>query len=539
MDHRTDQIHRRFQNPRVLKQRPTPQPANSVLMVTASTSQNHPQRWLGPRATTYSEERRRESGFSRAGRADPAGAPRRIPPPAGTLKQLLIIMLLLMAGIEANPGPRKLPQWPCGVCTQDAPHTCIQCIDCLTWTHFACAQLDPNNLPHTWTCKDCTAQASAPTDSALKILQFNCNGTRGKLDEITHDMKTKNCRVAALQETFLTAKSNLKCDPDFKLIRKDRMKNKGGGVAFLVHHSLQYRNLDCTVSDEHTEAQGIAAIKGDEKVHLYNVYIPPVSSCSSGFRPQLDELFDSRHAIIMGDFNAHHSTWRSALAEDTRGQLLADTLDSKTCVVLNGDEPTRAASNGTLSSPDITIASASLATSANWSTETALNSDHKPIIMELQIQEPTVNSERRKYVNFAKADWDGFKSFMEDSIQNLPQGDLLQSERAFRNKMQKAARKFIPNGRIPTVQPGFPTAAAKLADERNKLRAQNPTAPQINEMNKKIRHLVEEHRREKWRASGKMRPKKRGQASLEHDQDALWQCEEDRITGHHLREASI
>ena len=216
-------------------------------------------------------------------------------------------------------------------------------------------------------------------------------------------MKTKNCRVAALQETFLTAKSNLKCDPDFTLIRKDRMKNKGGGVAFLVHHSLQYRNLDCTVSDKHTEAQGIA-IKGDEEVHLYNVYILPVSSCSSGFRPQLDELFDSRHAIIMGEFNAHHSTWRSALAEDTRGQLLADTLDSKTCVVLNGDEPTRAASNGILSSPDITIASASLATTANWSTETALNSDHKPIIVELQIQEPTVNSERRKYVNFAKAD---------------------------------------------------------------------------------------------------------------------------------------
>ena len=66
------------------------------------------------------------------------------------------------------------------------------------------------------------------------------------------------------------------------------------------------------------------------------------------------------------------------------------------------------------------------------------------------------------------------------------------------NKMQKAARKFIPNGRIPTVQPGFPTAAAKLADERNKLRAQNPAAPQINEMNKEICDLVEEYHREKW-----------------------------------------
>ena len=155
----------------------------------------------------------------------------------------------------------------------------------------------------------------------------------------------------------------------------------------------------------------------------------------------------------MRDVNAHRSTWRSALVEDTRGQLLADTLDSKTCVVLNGDEPTRAASNGRLSSPDITIASASFQTTANWSTETSLNSDHKPIIVELQIQEPNVNSERRKYVNFAKADWDGFKSFMQDSIQYLPQGDLLQSERAFRNKMQKAARKFIPKGRIPTEEP--------------------------------------------------------------------------------------
>ena len=352
----------------------------------------------------------------------------------------------------------------------DAPHTCIQCIDCLTWTHFACAQLDPNNFPHTWTCKDCTAQATAPTKSAMRILQFNCNGIQGKLDEITHYMKTKNCRVAVLQETFLTAKSNLKCDPDFTLIRKDRMKKKGGGVAFLVHHSLQYRHLDCTVSDEHTEAQGIA-IKGDKEVHLYNVYIPPVSGCSRGFRPQLDELFDSRHAIIMGDFKAHHSTWRSALAEDTTGQLLADTLDSNTCVVHNGDEPTRAASNGTLSSPDITIASASVATTANWSTETALNSDHKRIIVELQIQESTVNSERRKYMNFAKADWDGFKNFMEDGIQNLPQEDLIQSERAFKNKMQKAARNFIPNGRILTIQPGFPTAAAVAAH----LRGMRPT----------------------------------------------------------------
>ena len=41
------------------------------------------------------------------------------------------------------------------------------------------------------------------------------------------------------------------------------------------------------------------------------------------------------------------------------------------------------------------------------------------------------------------------------------------------------------------------------------------------------------------RASGKMRSKNRGQASLEHNQDALWQCEEDRITGHRLREASV
>ena len=41
------------------------------------------------------------------------------------------------------------------------------------------------------------------------------------------------------------------------------------------------------------------------------------------------------------------------------------------------------------------------------------------------------------------------------------------------------------------------------------------------------------------RASGKMRPKKQSQASLEHEQDALWQCEEDRITGHHLRETSV
>jgi exonuclease III len=63
----------------------------------------------------------------------------------------------------------------------------------------------------------------------LKILQFNCNSLTRKIDEIIFYMNSNNINIAAIQETRLSAKSNLYRRGNYTIIRADRDKNSGGG----------------------------------------------------------------------------------------------------------------------------------------------------------------------------------------------------------------------------------------------------------------------------------------------------------------------
>ena len=59
-----------------------------------------------------------------------------------------------------------------------------------------------------------------------------------------HYLEKNEIDVAVIQETKLTSKSKLKDTPNYTLVRKDRGKNKGGGVATLVHSSIPFKVID-------------------------------------------------------------------------------------------------------------------------------------------------------------------------------------------------------------------------------------------------------------------------------------------------------
>ena len=145
----------------------------------------------------------------------------------------IVQMLLILGGVEENPGP-KAPKTPCGVCGKNAPHSCIECTRCSIWTHFTCAGLDPHHLPRSWICRNCN-QRRQP--ESFRILQFNCNGLKNKLDECISYMERKKCKIGLFQETFLKPATKLS-HPSYSVLRKDRLRDKGGGIAILVHKDL-------------------------------------------------------------------------------------------------------------------------------------------------------------------------------------------------------------------------------------------------------------------------------------------------------------
>ena len=136
--------------------------------------------------------------------------------------------------------------------------------------------------------------------------------------ELVHFLMQNDIMVAAVQESKLNAKSRLCRCPGFTIIRKDRERDRSGGLAFLVRDTVQFRSLDIPPSPTTLEQQAIAIQSGDGELAIVNIYIPPVSSSPTGYVPSLNHLQYLRECLILGDFNAHHPQWHSEQNEDTR-----------------------------------------------------------------------------------------------------------------------------------------------------------------------------------------------------------------------------
>ncbi len=348
----------------------------------------------------------------------------------------LVKILLLMAGIESNPGPVYI----CPVCLVKLKtnSTSVQCNNCLEWVHHRrqnnCSELiSTKDYDKSYKCPSCrtnptllsaalprlpiknylshpasqhlhTPPSSSPpppppssppppppssppppintnqdNEYDLNILQWNCNGISSKLTELSDFIHQNDIKIAVLQETKLGKKSTNPNLPNFTLIRKDRTSDKGGGLATYVHKSLMFMNLPDTPPDGHTETLGVKV--GD--TNILNVYIPPVTSCTTGFKPNIPALLPPGDALVLGDFNAHDNLWHSSI-QDTRGTEIADEIGNSSYCVLNENLPTRVPSNGQPTSPDISLASTSIITSTEWNTKTCLGSDHLPIIIKIK-----------------------------------------------------------------------------------------------------------------------------------------------------------
>ena len=167
-----------------------------------------------------------------------------------------------MAGIEPNPGPSNL----CSVCKIKVnwKSKSVLCTKCKAWCHVRkknnCSGLDNfNEYNNNWCCPKCHIPIleDQPAISKFKILQFNCNGLRNKITEIMLWMIEKDIKIAAFQETKLSENIQIGDLGNFTLLRKDRLKDSGGGLAFLIHNSIQFLSLPDIIQDPHIEYQAI------------------------------------------------------------------------------------------------------------------------------------------------------------------------------------------------------------------------------------------------------------------------------------------
>ncbi|KAI5753538.1 hypothetical protein M8J77_001119 [Diaphorina citri] len=433
------------------------------------------------------------------------------PSPASLLR-----LLLLMAGIESNPGPSTPGNiWLCAICKLPIhPNsTSVQCNKCKQWCHLrVCTSLQSHRQ---WTtsfigscCQSMSTIHNTPpqqslTNANLKILQYNCNGLTNKIDEILHYMTQNNIQIGAIQETKLNPSSKFpNTHGHFSIIRHDRPNSeRGGGLAFIIHDSILYKTfmLPPSLPDEVIEQQCISVHSGTTELKIINVYIPPISSCPSGYRASISHLLNSDDTIIVGDFNGHHNTWDSYLSSDRRGEDLAAEIEQSDFGILNDEQQYTRLVGDQISSPDISLASTSLLQTTDWNANIKLSSDHLPITISILRTIQKIKSENKTFINFVKANWDGFLEYTESRFEREPlPTNVIKGEKVFSNILNKGRKLHVPTGRIPNIIPNFPTEAINLAEERDIIRQANPNDPKIKILNKQIAETVREHKKNKW-----------------------------------------
>ena len=288
--------------------------------------------------------------------------------------------------------------------------------------------------------------------------------------------------------------------PNYTFIRKDRQTGGGGGIAFLVHHDIPFTPVDTSnITDPIIETQAISITHEGSPLTIVNVYIPPVSSCPPRHSPDLNPLLNILDdALIVGDLNAHHAGWFSTLS-DARGEALAADIENSPFCVLNADSPTCLPRLGNPLSPDVTLISAHLTLSADWTTQTQLNSDHLPITISFPDSHlPNIRTPKT-FTNFRQADWVGYVSESEKLFSQLPPPTSCSGgEQKFREVINIASRHNIPSGFRKNFIPDIPREASVLINQRDNIRIRNPQDPAIDQLNQQISDKISSASKQAW-----------------------------------------
>ena len=204
----------------------------------------------------------------------------------------LLLLLTLAGDVHPNPGPSR---YPCSVCfknvtSQGTSYLCTRCSHCV---HSRCSGLRnaaDYRKANGWICTACMtpprpralspppSPAHTPTmsDTSFNIQQWNANGIGNKQMELSileaHDVK-----VAAIQESKLTAKLGSPNIQNYTVVRHDRRQGPGGGLLFFINNSVSFtrKSLSTTSkNDPHLEELTTIIAMDNTELLIANVYTP-------------------------------------------------------------------------------------------------------------------------------------------------------------------------------------------------------------------------------------------------------------------------
>jgi hypothetical protein len=364
----------------------------------------------------------------------------------------LILLLLLIGGIELNPGPPM----QCQLCDRYGRKNAIRikCTECLNWSHAVCLKLtEPEKKKYRqlgYTCYKCSLPATL-SDSFLsleplpalnesyestqmnsndanknapKLACFNARSLKnGKTRaDIAAFLQIHSADIVGINETWLKAGMH---DHEFipnsyMVFRKDRIKGRAGGVLLAIRPHLQPKRMQ---ELELPSAEIVwVRIKADKMTILIgSAYRAPSlkSEENKEFLRALNLAASKMHEydglILMGDFNLDVS-WASDMPiarKAPAAEFLSEFSEIGLTQLIKGPTRTTDSTEKTL---DLLLTDVP---GIFTGTEVVAGvSDHDALIANLALNVVRTMRPPKTVFNFNRANWDQLNL---DFAQRLPQ----------------------------------------------------------------------------------------------------------------------
>lgn len=339
------------------------------------------------------------------------------------------------------------------------------------------------------------------------MMHWNADGVGGKQLELSKLVCDLLVDVIAISETRLTHNIKLRI-PGFSCYRCDKHLNgKGQGVAILVKDDIEH-TLVHTPGTNYLESIGVKIKVNNCHYSIYSVYQSPNLPFVTG---DIDLLLKTdKSVILMGDFNAKHDHWYPGL-RNTNGNLLFNHLLCHDYSIHAPDSPTLVHYRDDLipSIPDLILAN-NIHTINDVRVVTALSSNHLPVLFQITGKVDRLSLKR---LNYARADWNGYRKLLNESI-NLS-SSILKSpheiDMAIANlstSIISARDHSVPLISIKPTTCTIPRKIKRLINVKNKLRRTltNEVKPdcrknirsKINFLGKQINLGLKQHQDSIW-----------------------------------------
>ncbi|GFW98478.1 probable RNA-directed DNA polymerase from transposon X-element [Trichonephila clavipes] len=370
------------------------------------------------------------------------------------------------------------------------------------------------------------------TIQRLLMVTWNANGLRSRMWELRDFVNKYKPDIISLQETWLRPSHTIAL-ANYRIYRNDRnhtthnayTARTGGGTAIMIKNSMKHTHIP-TPNLNGVEATMVALTPElGEQTLIISLYNPPhlnINNLNQSIDTLMNQGFPS--TIIMGDFNAKHSSWGCDV-DTRRGITFNHHIQRSGYRILAPPTPTRYG-HDSASTLDLAIS-----TNVDWpctvTSISELSSDHNPVTFEFTTTTHFFPPPNKRYTHM-KTNWGKFTQNLNipDNFTlpdaNTPE-DIDEQIAAFTDRLHQAyknASKPLKHNDTFYISRDL----NQLFKERNRARkiwyyTRSPADKNtLNRLQKQIKKIVLKHEQKQWDES---------LACLEAEDGSLWKAARD------------